>query len=103
MYEFVDQFAYLEVLFVSVEVGPRLNLLPQVGMKLQSPKFLKKKKKNSIQIEAKPQKGKKHRRVANATLDNKCGGLFPSFITGLGVNRGVQHCFSEVLNTCCVC
>lgn len=100
-YVFVDQLAYLEDLFISVEVGPRLNCLPQAGKKLQSLFIWK--KKASIQIEGKPWKREEHYLVVNVTLDNKCGGSFPSFIAGLGVNRGVQHYFSEVLNTSCVC
>lgn len=67
-----------------------------------------KKKKKNILFKLR-QSLKKERSIVwwimwvNVSLDNKCGGSFPSFIAILGVNRGVQQCFSEVLNTCCVC
>lgn len=102
IYGFVDQFAYSEVLFASVGVGPRLNLLPQVGREFQGLKILKTK----IILPKLRQRIKKERSIVcwlMVSLDNKCGGSFPSFIASLDVNRGVQHCFSEVLNTCCVC
>lgn len=102
IYGFVDQFAYSEVLFASVGVGPRLNLLPQVGREFQGLKILKTK----IILPKLRQSIKKERSIVwwlMVSLDNKCGGSFPSFIASLDVNRGVQHCSSEVLNTCCVC